>query len=378
MTRILEVIIALLIVVALYVGIALALPSSRHVSHQLETMYSARQVFDVLNSFKRFGDWNPMRGVDPNVKLTFEGPVSGVGAKMHFSSTNKAVGEGTWEIVESVQDEKVVYKITNSSYGTDKVQRVRLEPAGRKVRMTWAYDVTYGWDLVGRYAGLYVPRTAGDAVKYSLGNLSALLATMPNFDYSGLEIETVELQAQDALIVATKAKRNITEVEIATDVAIKQLNAAIAANKLERAGAPRLVTVNYGDTEYEFNLVIPVRPEGSVPAPAEAADAAGSAEGEAAAEAPAETVAAVEVPAIDPATLKLSEPVTFGKTYAGRAVSAPYKGHGAALPLIRDMLRAYAAAHGEVLHDNAFEEQLSDYATTAAEQSEYKVYWPIR
>ena len=59
-------------------------------------------------------------------------------------------------------------------------------------------------------------------------------------------------------------------------------------------------------------------------------------------------------------------------------VVAPYRGHPAALPLIRDQLRSYAAAHGEQLHERAFEEYLTEIDETAAEDALFRVYWPIR
>ena len=72
-----------------------------------------------------------------------------------------------------------------------------------------------------------------------------------------------------------------------------------------------------------------------------------------------------------------NERVKIGNGYTGPAIMATYVGHGAALPLVRDMLRAYAAAHGEIITDRAFEEMLSDMATTQPEDSEYRVYWPV-
>jgi hypothetical protein len=76
--------------------------------------------------------------------------------------------------------------------------------------------------------------------------------------------------------------------------------------------------------------------------------------------------------------LNLPSNVQTGQSYAGRALSAEYQGHPAALPLVRDMLRSYAAAHGETIHDRAFEEYLTEIEETSPEEARFTVYWPIQ
>lgn len=372
MTRILEIVVALLLVGLAYLLFALFLPSHRTVSHEFETLHPVRQVHDVLNSFRRFGDWHPMRAIDPQIKYSREGEDRGVGAVLRFESSNPKIGSGTWEIVESDQDERVVYAVNNDAYGTDKRYTIELESLGRKVKIRWTYDVEYGWDVAGRLAGMYVSRTVGDEIKYSLGNLLSLLATMPNHDYSGLEIEVVDVPPQNVLFVSNNADRNITAVEAATDEALQLIAKAIADNRLERAGPPRLITTNWGDTKYDFDIAVPVRVAGSVPA-AEESEEMQEGEADVAGDDAAAPVALDPLPELRLA----NERVKVGVSYAGPAVVSEFKGHPATLPLIRDMLRAYAAAHGEVVTDRAFEEQLSDIATTQPEDSEYRVYWPV-
>ena len=76
--------------------------------------------------------------------------------------------------------------------------------------------------------------------------------------------------------------------------------------------------------------------------------------------------------------LVLPDNVKQGVTYSGRVVTTEYAGHPAALPLLRDLLRAYAATHGDVVQDRAYEEYLNEITETAAEDSEFRIFWPIR
>jgi hypothetical protein len=392
MTRVIEFLIALVIVALLFLVVGVFLPSRRHVEHNMETNHPVRQVYDTLNSFKRFQDWHPLRQHDPAIQYTLEGPESGVGAKLIYASQKKQIGSGSWEITNSEQDSQIEFGIQSPAYGDNKTSVITLEEQGKTVLVDWEYDVEYGWDLFGRYAGLYVSRNVGDDMKLGLGNLMGLLAAMPNFDYSSIDVRMVPVQPQNVLYVSTTADRNITAVENAMILALKDVRAAIAANGLVATGPQRLITTSFGSEKYEFDVAIPVRrPVPGEPAEAPAADPAVPADPAAdpAAEAPAEPVAdplAAAAPVdmtIQPAPaplegLNLPTNVLAGQSYAGRALTTDYQGHPAALPLVRDMLRSYAAAHGLTIHDRSFEEYLTEITETAAEEARFKVYWPIQ
>ena len=57
-------------------------------------------VFANLDDFRRWEAWSPWEKLDPNLKRTFEGPSSGVGASYHWIG-NENVGEGRMTITES-------------------------------------------------------------------------------------------------------------------------------------------------------------------------------------------------------------------------------------------------------------------------------------
>ena len=78
MTRLLEILISLAIVLGLFVLVALVLPSKRHLVEKVETNRKLTIVFDSLNSLRRFDDWNPLVLRDPRMQLSYSGPASGV------------------------------------------------------------------------------------------------------------------------------------------------------------------------------------------------------------------------------------------------------------------------------------------------------------
>ncbi|MGQ0801706.1 MAG: SRPBCC family protein [Pseudomarimonas sp.] len=390
MIRFLELLTAIVIVAILYVVGGVFLPDKRNVDHSIETNHPLRQVFDTVNGFRRFTAWHPLRQHDPRIVYTLAGPKKGVGATLHYASKDALVGSGTWEIIESVQDEYVVIRIDNESYGTNKIARFDLQQNDKTVEITWSYSVEYGWDLRGRYAGLYVARNAGDDIQAGLGNLVGFIATMPNYDYKSVEVAETVVDPQHILYVSTSSARNITAVETAMLAALTAARKAATDNGLYAAGAPRLITTSFGSDKYEFDVAVPVTRTAPVEPAPEAAAEPGTDPAAAAAEPMAETAeVAVDTPAVDvpPAAPKVLEPlegltlpenVLQGQSYAGRALTTAYVGHPAALPLIRDMLRSYAAANGEDIQDRAFEEYLTEISETSAEEAQFNVYWPIR
>ncbi len=376
MTRLIEFVIALLLVALLFVLVGVFLPSHRYVRHSVETNRPVRLVYDLLNSFQRYDEWHPKRQYDPAIRYTMEGAPRGVGAILRYESQLPKIGSGKFTVTESVQDERIEWAAETNAYGTNKTYVFTLDDRGKTVDINWEYDVDYGWNLFGRYAGLYIDRTVGDDMRLGLTNLTGLLATIPNFNYDNpmVDIQESVVQSQPALIISTSADRNISAVEEELDASITKLRAAIASNGLQAAGPARLITTEFADKKYSFDVVIPVTNE--APAPAPAAEAV---EGEAVAEA-----APAPAPVVDPSVvatpiegLNLPEGIVSGVTYGGKVLTTDYAGHPASLPLIRDMLRAYAATHGLRVHDRGYEEYLTEISETAAEDSTFKVYWPI-
>src|SRR3954453_7025341 len=67
-------------------------------------------VFEQVNDYHNWDAWSPWAKLDPDAKVTFEGPSSGTGAKFSWSGNDK-VGVGQQTIVESKPDELVRIKL---------------------------------------------------------------------------------------------------------------------------------------------------------------------------------------------------------------------------------------------------------------------------
>jgi hypothetical protein len=219
------------------------------------------------------------------------------------------------------------------------------------VEITESYDVDYGFNLFGRYAGLYVSRSVGDTMKTSLANLNALLATVPKFDYTQLSVppKVVAVPAENLLVAPTKAKRSNDEVQSAMTTQEKWLHQVIDHNGLEATGPVRIITTNYGADTYEFDVAIPVRKIG-----------------EAAGAAPSQL------------SVKLEGPVQYVQTKPTRAITTTYSGHMAQLAAIRDSMKAWGVTHGEDVGDHPYEFYNKGIAAAFTEGGEFNLFWPVK
>lgn len=389
MTRVIEWIVSLLIVIALFVVIGLFLPAKRTVSESVETNRPMSTVNDLLGSFTRFRDWNALVNKDPRVQLTTSGPEQGVGATLAYQSNDGLTGSGTWKLVEDVPGEKIVYAVENDSRGSDKRMTFRFERTGQRnqnVKITQRYTVDYGWDLIGRYAGLYVTRGIGDEIKAGLGKVSNLFATIPRFDYSQHEpgFSFVELPPVNALLVTTAAKRANDDIATAMTNQLKWIEQVIDKNDIEAAGPMRIVTNEFSSDTYGFDIVMPIRRKGTGPAPVES-DTAEAGEGDAAAEgeAIAEAQTAPEAP-VDPNAplerldVKVEGPVVYAQLPAMRAATTTYTGPSPGLPRVRDLAKAWAMVRGAETWDRPYEQYLNPIKDMLLEDAEFRVFWPVR
>jgi len=377
MTRIIEFLIALGIVAGLFVLIGVCLPGERHITESIETNRKMTIVYDTVSSLRRFKDWNPLALRDKSVELKFSGPVAGKGARMEFASKDSTLGQGSWEITDAEKNKRVVIAIDDQTRGTDKVTTFTLEPTGkndRNVKITQEYSIKYGFDLFGRYAGLYVSRHIGDDLKLGLSRMANMLASVPNVDYAAAEapltdLKIVELPAENLLVVnAGNIDRNNDAIQKSIDDNMEWIKRTMDANGLVAAGPVRIVTTDFGAEKYAFDVALPVR-KGS------AAPAADKKDGEADKPAAAAPVAdagelSVKIPA--------GNPVTYVHAQPRRAASASYTGHMAGLDLARNGLRAWATTMGNEVVDRPYESWKGGVAKAFTTDGSYDLYWAVK
>jgi uncharacterized protein YndB with AHSA1/START domain len=382
MTRVLEVLVSLLIVFLLAVVVGVLLPSQGHVERTVEVSSPLRQIYDSVNTFRRFPEWSALRRLDPQTRMTLEGPETGKGARVKWTSATPQVGNGGLEITDSAEDSKVTMSLDNAWSGDNKTYTITLVPSqnGKTVNINWAYDAEYGWNLIWRYAGLYIHGDPAAQIQTNLSNIAAMLASFPTVDYKDQKIDITDVTARPVLLVATKAKRSLEEVADATDTALRQIEAAMKKAGLSAAGPTMTITSNWGEDDYAFSVAVPVdqttftmdRQQYTIETPAPKASSTGD-EDENATFKPGDKD--------NDGLLVVDDKVRAALWYQGKALVTEYTGSPAALPLLRLMEKAYAETHGYPYAEmgvGRFWDEKTSAPDAAEDQQTFKVYLPIQ
>lgn len=385
MTRIFEFIVAAIIVVVLAVVVGVLLPAHGHIERSVDVSHNVRHIYDVLSNFRRFNEWGALRALDPKVQYAVQGPAFGEGAKLAWRSADAKMGDGSYTIGTGEQDAKVVWNIDSPWKGENKAFRITLEPQKNPkiIKIRWAYDVDYGWDLIARYSGLYLHGDPATQIQVNLQNLQSLLATIPNIDYANVEIFVADVAARPELVVSTQAPRSLDEVALATEAAVKEIDEVLKKQNLQKAGPLTTMTTEWGDENYVFDVVVPLN--GTTLQLDGQEYTIGPATPPTLAEQAAEDTAAAPVELAPGQIDKKGNLVVAGNVrartgYVGKVLFTTWVGSPAGLPLMRLALKSYAQTHG--FHFNEvtgrfYDEMLTDPTQVADDEQQFVVYLPV-
>lgn len=164
--------------IALLAGYGFALPESAHIERSIAIKAKAETIFPLINNLREFNRWSPWSTLDPQMVTSYNGPQEGVGAQMSWSG-NSAVGTGSQEIIESVPHQRVKSKLQFGSSGNASTALFTLTPDGEHTKVTWAYDTSMGYDIIGRYFGLMLDGWIGSEYERGLQSLAQLAESKP-------------------------------------------------------------------------------------------------------------------------------------------------------------------------------------------------------
>ena len=404
MMRVLEFLVALLIVAGLGAVAGIASPGSGHVDRSLVIGKDLRQVYDVLDNFRRLPDFSVLRSNDPRIKFTFSGKSYGPGAEVSWASEDPKVGSGQMTIAsatpdfdkidDNTQDASIVWNLDNKWRGRDKHFTLDMERQGSRGQLTkvkWSYDVTYGWNLVNRFANLYIHGEPDELIQYGLANLQNVLASVPNIDYSRLIPYIEQSEPVPVLLLSTSSPRaaGIQGLDDVVAKAVAELQAAAKTLGVSVTGPRILFTTNYGDQTYTFDVALPISASsltvGGKTVQLTAATAPSTdATGDSAATADAKDALLKPGSTDRYGRLIVDSKVRATMAFGTAVLKGVWNGTFAGVPQTRDMLKAYAATHGykydEVInrpYDVLVKPEVKGANGDITTYAQYAVYLPI-
>jgi uncharacterized protein YndB with AHSA1/START domain len=162
----------LAVLVVIFIGGGYLLPDEVNLQRQTVINAPPEKVFSLVSEYKRFNEWSPWAELDPNAVYTFEGPDTGVGAKMSWASNDPDVGAGSQTITESVPNSRVGVDLDFGAMGKSQAYW-DLKPEGTGTLATWGFKMRLE-SMMDRWFGLLMERFIGPDYDKGLAKLKAL------------------------------------------------------------------------------------------------------------------------------------------------------------------------------------------------------------
>ena len=133
-----KILIALAALLVLFLIVVATRPSGFKVERSASIAAPPATVFEQVNDFHAWAAWNPWGKLDPNMKQSYEGPASGVGAVYHWAGNNQ-VGEGRMTILESRPNELVKIQLDfYKPFAGTSIAEFSFKPEGERTLVTWS------------------------------------------------------------------------------------------------------------------------------------------------------------------------------------------------------------------------------------------------
>lgn len=126
------------VVLVIFIVVVALQPSTYSVSRSQVINAPPAAVFPHVNELKKWAAWNPWEKLDPNMKMTYEGPEAGVGSSYSWVG-NSDVGEGKMTITGSKPNESIQFKLEffKPMAGVSDTE-FKFKPQGDQTEVIWS------------------------------------------------------------------------------------------------------------------------------------------------------------------------------------------------------------------------------------------------
>jgi uncharacterized protein YndB with AHSA1/START domain len=173
MRWLLNVVKALVLLLAVLAGVALLLPDRRTVERSREIAAPAARIWPLIATPRQWPGWSPWLARDPAMTLRYAGADSGAGAEWSWQSATQGSGHMRFDRAEPPT--RLAYTLVFEDMGSTATGEFVLEPLdqGARTRVTWRLESVFGRNLPLRGFGLLLDRVVGADFENGLARLEA-------------------------------------------------------------------------------------------------------------------------------------------------------------------------------------------------------------
>ena len=333
--------IGIVVLVAGAIGVGFLLPRTARVERSVVIDRPQATVFTVLNGFRHYLAWSPWATLDPSMHVAFEGPTTGVGARLRWTSEQGSVGSGSQEIVESLPYQRIGTRLQFSGMDVEHRARYELTADAKGTRVAWVMEADFGGNPIDRWFGLLLDRMVGPDYERGLARLRTHVETLSEADFADLPVETMQIEAMPIVYVSGRSSTNPGAIAQAYERAFQQLATALAREHVKPSGPPLAIGRRWDADahRYEFDVALPVPAD--TPAPRNDRD------------------------------------VKLGRTYAGLVLKSVHRGPHDGLATHLERLMAYKQAVGFESNGAPWDVYVAN-ATTSGADPVTETYVPVK
>jgi uncharacterized protein YndB with AHSA1/START domain len=158
--------------IVIFIGGGFLLPGEAVVQRQTIIKAPPEKVFAIIGDIRRNNDWSPWAELDPNMKVAYEGPASGIGQKLVWDSPNPDVGKGSQTITEFVENRRIASELDFGDMGKA-IASMELASVPEGTGVTWGFKSELN-NIAERWFGLLFDRWIGADYEKGLAKLKTL------------------------------------------------------------------------------------------------------------------------------------------------------------------------------------------------------------
>jgi carbon monoxide dehydrogenase subunit G len=175
----LGIVVLVIVLVAVFLVMVMLQPSTYQIERSATINAPAQTVFAQVNDFHKWNAWSPWANLDPNMKQTYDGQASGVGA-MYSWTGNSDVGEGKMTIIESRPSERIKIQLEFiKPFAAMNTTDFIFTPQGNQTNVKWV--MAGNNNFIGKAFGLFVnmDKMVGGDFEKGLAKLKAVSESAP-------------------------------------------------------------------------------------------------------------------------------------------------------------------------------------------------------
>lgn len=233
--------ITLAILIGLYFVLCLFGPSQVHVEREATINAPVDAVFEQVNCFPNWNNWDYWHTIDPNTEYTYTGEC-GVGSKTEWMSDHEMVGHGTQEITESMANELVKTNMWFEGQGDATSQMAFTSNEDGTTHVVWSFDSDV--PFMGRAFMLFMnmDEMLGPDLEKGLTGLGVYLAgAKPAF-------EANEVNVDPFWVLSIRDTISMEEMETIHQELYTEIGMVQQAHGVEQSDMPIAIWHAWGDT----------------------------------------------------------------------------------------------------------------------------------